>query len=317
MQVHYSRGNTRHLYSLIRSLTGTVPDNPMPPGTEKHLADSFSDFFLQKIDKIRSQLADYPQYKPALHQGIVPLTEFHPVSREQVKKCIMKLKPKSCELDPLPASLFRSIVDYILDFLTMVFNKSLESGCFVKHWKCGVLRPLIKGRNIPCVQPNYRPVSNLPFLSKVLEKLALEQIHTHCQAQNVFPAHQSAYRDHHSCETVLAKITNDLLWSMERNQVRATLFLDLSAAFDTVDHEIMHQTLHDSYGIQGTSLQWIQSYLEPRYCKTAVGHQYSRGEDPTLLCSSRFVPGPVPIYHVRRINLNHYSRQHGSIWICG
>ena len=90
---------------------------------------------------------------------------------------------------------------HIVDFLKVAFNRSLQLGQFIQHWKCVVLRPLIKGKNIPNVKANYRPVSNLPFLSKVLEKIVLQQVNSHCQVNNLFPAHQSAYRPGHSCET--------------------------------------------------------------------------------------------------------------------
>ena len=113
-------------------------------------------------------------------------------------------------------------------FFTKIFNLSLESGQFVEHWKCAVLCPLIKGKNIPTIHQNYRPVSNLSFLSKVLEKIALSQVFDHCHQHDPLPPHQSAYREGYSCETVLAKILDKsgqhcfwisqqllILWTME------------------------------------------------------------------------------------------------------
>ena len=80
---------------------------------------------------------------------------------------------------------------------------------------------------------NYRPVSNLSFLSKVLEKAVLKQ----------FPEYQSAYRQGFSCKTALVKLTNDILWAMEHQKVTAMMAIDLSAAFDTVDHDILLEVL--------------------------------------------------------------------------
>ena len=84
------------------------------------------------------------------------------------------------------------------------------------------------------VKSSYRPVSNLSYISKLVEKVMLEQIIIHCNAHNLLPNYQSAYN--RSCKTVLLKLTNDLLWSMERKNVTALNALDLSAAFDRVDH---------------------------------------------------------------------------------
>ena len=87
------------------------------------------------------------------------------------------------------------------------------------------------------LKSNYRPVSNLPYISKLVEKTILEQVNLHCNAHSLLPDYQSAYRENRSCETVLPKLTNDLLWSMERKNVTAMIALDLSAAFDTVNHK--------------------------------------------------------------------------------
>ncbi len=187
----------------------------------------------------------------------------------------MALHPKSCELDPIPAHLFRKGFQYIIEFLTFLFNKSMTLGEFPETWKCAVLRPLIKGTNLPTVNANYRPVSNLSFISKVLEKLVLGQLMDHCSAHELLPLHQSAYHPNHSCETVLMKLMDDILWNMERNQTTAALFLDLSAAFDTVDHDILHQTLDRTYQIKGQCLHWFDSYLQPRMCKMSIGSAYS------------------------------------------
>lgn len=155
-----------------------------------------------------------------------------------------------------------------------------------------MLRPLIKDKSLANVNSNYRPVSNLPFLSKVLEKLVLVQLHQHASVHDTLPSHHSAYRKGYSCETVLAKILDDILWSMERSNVRVTLFLDLSAAFDTVDHSILHDTLERSYGITGTCLKWLDSYLQPRYCRTAVGSAYSETKEMSFSVPQGSCMGP-------------------------
>ena len=108
---------------------------------------------------------------------------------------------------------------------------------------------------------NYGPVSNLAYLSKLLEKIVKTQLHTFLDSHDAMPKHQSAYREHHSTETELVKVFNDLLIAADRGQISALCFLDLTAAFDTVDHHLLLRRLEHSYGVQGQALSWFVSYL--------------------------------------------------------
>ena len=108
------------------------------------------------------------------------------------------------------------------------------------------------------------------------------------------PSYQSAYRANHSCEAALLKVTNDILWSLEKQQVTAMMALDLSAAFDTVDHDMLLEVLNKRFGLNGTALKWCDSYLRPRGFKVNVNKQYSSPKDST----SRFMPGPGPLFGI-------------------
>ena len=99
------------------------------------------------------------------------------------------------------------------------------------------------------VAPNYCPVSNLPFLGKVLERCVVNQFTAHCDTINLFPGYQYAYRRNYSCEMALIKIINDCLWAMENQMVTVLVAIDLSTAFDTVDHEILLEVLNKKFGL--------------------------------------------------------------------
>ena len=119
-------------------------------------------------------------------------------------------------------------------------------------------------------------MSNLPFLAKDLEKCALAQLDEHCKANAPIPDYQSAYREHYSCEIALAKLVNDLMWSMEEGCVTLFMAIDLLAAFDTVSHNILLDLLEVKYGVIGKALAWCDSYLCLRNLKVNVNGAYSK-----------------------------------------
>ena len=98
----------------------------------------------------------------------------------------------------------------------------------------------------------------------------LKQLNRHNEQYQPIPSYQSAYQQHHSCETSLLKLTNDILRSMEDQNITAVLALDLIAALDMVDHDILLQVLKNQYGIDGKALDWYNSYLHPRSCMVQV-----------------------------------------------
>ena len=119
---------------------------------------------------------------------------------------------------------------------------------------------------------NYRPISNLPFLSKILEKVVLHKLLSHLQENNLSNPFQSVYRAGHSTETVLLRIVNDILSALDNDNISVLLLLDLSSAFYTIDHQILLSRMNSVFGIQSTALQWFHSYLSDRYQSTSVSN---------------------------------------------
>jgi len=126
-------------------------------------------------------------------------------------------------------------------------------------------------------------VSNLAFLSKLIEKAVLLRLNVHVDAHKLLPKNQSAYRRHHSCESALLRLVNDILAGMENQEVTAMIAIDLSAAFDTVDHDILVDVLQAHYGLQDTALAWMNSYLRGRCCTVHVND--GRSTARPLQCS--------------------------------
>ena len=179
---------------------------------------------------------------------------------------ISKSPPKACSLDPIPTWLLKSNIDILSPVITKIVNMSLMQGYFPKSMKKALVSPLLKKPTLDKeVRKNYRPVSNLSFLSKIVEKSGMSQVSNFSVSNNLLTKFQSAYREKHSTETALLRVQNDILAYLDEGKGVILCLLDLSAAFDTIDHDVFFQRLFSKLGIQGTVLDWFRSYLEDRY----------------------------------------------------
>ena len=136
----------------------------------------------------------------------------------------------------------------------------------------GHVIPLLKKEGLDPDDPsNYRLITNLSTISKILEKLALLRIKAHVSASDNFNLYKSAYREGHSTETALLKVVDDLSIAMDNKSGSILLSLDISAAFDMISHKTLLGRLHSDFGIDGAALKWLSSYLSERSCYISVG----------------------------------------------
>ena len=138
----------------------------------------------------------------------------------------------------MPTRLVVECLDTLLHVVTKIINLSLRNGKFHSGWKLALVKPIPKKPNSERNFSNFRPISNLQYVSKLVEGAATAQIQDHLLRNNLFPITQSAYRKYHSTETALLRVKNDLLMAMDQQKVAFLILLDLSAAFDTVDHSL-------------------------------------------------------------------------------
>lgn len=227
-------------------------------------ASDLASFFTSKIDAIRASTAnsDTATYKKRTD---AKFCDFTPCAATDIRRIINQSPGKSCQLDPLPTELLKASLDDLLPILTTICNQSLLEGVLPISQKSAIITPILKKAGLdPDVAANYRPISNLTFISKVIERIVAGQLTAYLVANNLLPTRQSAYRAHHSTETALLGITSAIFDAADKADVTLLAALDLSAAFDCVDHHILLERLRISYGLGGCVLDWIASFLHDR-----------------------------------------------------
>ena len=177
---------------------------------------------------------------------------------------------KCCPLDPIPSAVLAQLLDVLIPVITTMINLSFETGQFASDWKEALLLPSLKKAGLEVAFKNFRPISNLPFVSKLSEREAADLLMQHAVDQGLDCKFQSAYKKHHSTETALLKVKNDLLMNMDNQHVTLLVLLDLSSAFDTVSHDILLDRLNTRFGVSGIALQWLQSYLADRSQRVSI-----------------------------------------------
>ena len=165
------------------------------------------------------------------------ISEFSKVSENFIPDIAEKSKSKSCVLDPVPTNVLKQSINVLAAPLTAIINAPLTSGVFPASLKKGVIHPSIKKPSLDREQLlNYRPITNIAFLSKTLERVAAKQTLNYLTSNGLPSKFQSAYRCFHSNETALIRVFNDILVALDNHQEVVLVFLDLSAVFDTIDH---------------------------------------------------------------------------------
>ena len=180
---------------------------------------------------------------------------FTPLSEEGVFRLIANSKSPSCCLDPIPTPLLKSCVEALIPVTTKIISISLDTGIFPVRLKVAVAIPLLKKLGVDSVFRNLRSVSNLAHISKLIDRAVFNQIYDHIVQPGLYPMLQSAYRRHHRTETALVKVANVILLNMSPQRVTPLVLLDLSAAFDPVDHGILLRLLSTNFGIRGRALE--------------------------------------------------------------
>ena len=324
-KIEECNGDQKKLYQIVDKLLGRNKQTILPQFSDpKLMALTFNEFFVAKITNIRTSLSDLessthtmscPSINTLLQPSSSTLQSFTPTSVTEITSIIKKSSKASCLLDPIPTPLLHELLPLLAPVIVDIVNASMSSGRFPFDLKSAIIYPLLKNPSLdPNVLKNFRPVSNLSFISKIVEKVVAARIQEHMENNDLLDPLQSAYRPAHSTETALLKVHNDIVTAVDKGSGVFLVLLDLSAAFDTVDHTILLDFLMTHVGLDGPVVQLIESYLSRRTQRVSIDNVLSDISELLFGVPQGSVLGPIEfcIYTIplgaimRSYNINYH-----------
>ena len=279
-QVHYEhvfkkvQKNSKLLWNILNGIikksndksgiTELFYDNQTLNEPEK-ICNAFNSHFSSAGEQTRNTInMNGPRREPTSYMTIVNnALLFEPVSETYICKIVKALKSKrSSGYDDISNVLLKDLVDVLKVPLCIVFNKSLLSGHFPDLMKITKVIPLHKGgqRNVP---DNYRPISLLPVISKVLERIVYNFLVNHLESNNIVYSCQFGLRRNHSTSDGIMSFLGNIMQAMDNKSMILSIFIDLKKAFDTIPHSIILDKLK-TLGVKGTEFEWFSSYMSSR-----------------------------------------------------
>ena len=315
-----SAGNQSTLFKTVDQLLHRKAVQSLPAHSSvQELADRFSNYFTSKIETIRQALDTNAQettdHHLMLDDTIIPPTErlnnFSPATEDEIRKLICKSSDATCSLDPVPTKLIKTHTDILLPTITRIVNESLATGVFPADMKRALVKPILKKPSLdPDILKNYRPISNLQFLSKLIERVAVSRITEYMTDNKLHEPLQSAYRAFSSTETALIKVQNDIRMMIDDKKAVILVLLDLSAAFDTVDHNLLLSLMMNRLSIGGIVSDWLKSYLSERSQTVSIGDVFSLAATLIFGVPQGSVLGPI-LFTIYTLPIGDIARTHG------
>ena len=279
--------NTKKLWSTINEVVKKTANkcdiisqldiNGVISYDSNEIANEFGSFFAN-IGKTYADRTGKPNVPIANYNEKIKLNEkslfLWPTNSAEVHRTLSNLKNKmSSGYDTITNKLLKILCDQICGPLSLIFNKSLSEGHFPSRMKSADVIPLFKAKGM-LQKTNYRPISPLLTLSKVLKKIMYSRTYNFLESTHQIYEGQYGFHTKHSCENAIQNLIADIVKGDTKNKITKAVFLNLSKAFDTLSHEIL-LTKMERYGIRGKSLQWFKSYLYHRdmrvKCPTSDG----------------------------------------------
>ncbi len=217
---------------------------------------------------------------------------FSPVTEETVLKLLLNINPsKAAGLDNLAGKFLREGATVLVTPVTEICNLSIRLSTFPDKCKIAKLKPLFK-KGSKTEAKNYRPISLLPLISKIVEKVIYDQTQNFLDKNEILYKYQSGFRSNHSTNSCLSYLSNKVLTSFDQGMLTGMILIDLQKAFDTIDHEILLQKMK-YIGFSVATIKWFESYLTNRIFKVNVGDEYSSPGDLSCGVPQGSILGPL------------------------
>ena len=268
-------------------------DNEMT-GDPSIIADKFNNLFANVGRRLSEQLTtpDNVNFKDYLRIPVVPNMSFSQISEEAVMEVLNNLKQKlSCGHDGISSRLLKASKTVVCKPLTLIINQTLTSGIFPDTLKIAKIILLFKKGDKTLLE-NYRPISILPAISKIFERIMFNQIHNHFSMHNLFYSGQYGFRANHSTQFAALELIDRITQDLDQGNMPITIFMDLSKAFDTLNHDILIYKLK-SYGLSEAALKLMQSYLTNRKQYVEINNTQSTKNDITVGVPQGSILGPL------------------------
>ncbi|XP_056444340.1 uncharacterized protein LOC130380935, partial [Gadus chalcogrammus] len=304
-------------FTSLLDCLGITQHVNLPTHNKGHILDLIccTDITPTNLDVIDFPISDHKAVLFDIHTQLHKSKEQRTISFRNIKLINRKAKTTTCQLDPLPTSLVKACLPSISPMITNIINSSLTTGTVPPTLKLAAITPILKKPGAdPTDLNHYRPISNLPFISKTLERVVAAQLQSHLDTNNLHEPFQSGFRPKHSTETALVKITNDLLLAADSGLLTILILLDLSAAFDTISHPLLLDRLA-GIGITGAALSWFTSYLTGRQQFVQLSNHKSGCSGVSLGVPQGSVLGPL-LFTTYLLPLGTLLRHHGVHFHC-
>jgi Reverse transcriptase (RNA-dependent DNA polymerase) len=245
-------GDSKAIWSKVNAL---LSPSAVASSSDNLSADLFATHFTSKVQAINTSMAHAQPPLITSRTTDTKLSTFRPVPDDEVRTMLSKSKAKHCDLDPISFWSFwliKKLINQLTRVITPICNASTESCRLPTNQKCALVKSILKKPSLDALEPSsYCPISNLSFLSKLTERCLATRYVDHAERQHLFPARQSTYQKNQSMETTVVSVLKDVTSAADHGQVTALVLLDLSSAFDCLNHEIMIRELNERFEVEG------------------------------------------------------------------
>ena len=296
-KIQSKKGDMRALFGVANNLFDNKKSSGILPqhSDSKLMANQFNNFYNDKVQQIRSNIpkTQFDRQKYCFPFTGIPMTSFRPTTVSELSEIIKTSGIKTSFNDILPAHILKQVIEALLPYFCDLVNKSLATGS-AEGMKESIVNPRLKKAGIdPESLKNYRPVSDLLFISKLSERVVDRRLYEHMSINDLHCKEEHGYKKCHSPETLLLPLLNNILLSLDSCLAVILILIDLSAAFDTVDNDLELHVLEYEIGIGGAALHWFASFLKNRVQRVRVEKTLSDPLDVNCGVPQGSVLGPI------------------------